>query len=106
MNNVVVHPRLAAGSVKTLSRRIAANRAKGVAKLHRVIESLMRVANEPRFGFASGFIPECEYVLGELEALDPAAPPPVEEMRALAKQLESLSAEFLQRIIDAGRPSP
>ena len=106
MNNVVSHPRRAAGSTKTLSREIAADRAKGIAKLLRAIECLTHVASEPRFDFAGEFIREYEGVLVELEALDPDDPPSFERVVALGRRLEKLQTEFLQRIIDAGQPSP
>ena len=106
VNNVVAHPRRAAGSAKTLSRKIAADRAKGIAELLGAIECLTHLASEPRFDFAGGFIRECEGVLVELEALDPDDPPCLERVVALGRRLENLQTEFLQRIIDAGQPSP
>ncbi len=106
MNNVVSHPRRAAGSTKTLSRKIAADHAKGIAVLLGAIESLTHLASEPRFDFVEGFIRECEGVLVELEALDPDDPPCLERVVALGRRLENLQAEFLQRNIDAGQPAP
>jgi hypothetical protein len=99
VNNVVSHPRRAAGSTKTLSRKIAADRASGIAELRGAIELLRHLASEPRFGFARGFIRECEVVLVGLEALDPDDPPCFERVVALCRRLENLQAEFLQRII-------
>ncbi len=106
MNNVVAHPRRAAGSARTLSRKIAADRAKGVAELLTAIECLTQLAREPRFDFAGGFIRECEGVLVELQALDPDDPPCLERVVALTRLLEDIQVEFLQRIVDAERPPP
>ncbi len=106
MNNVVSHPRRAAGSAKTLSRKIATDREKGIAELVRAIECLTQLTSEPRFDFAEGFIREYVGVLIELEALDADDPPCLERVVALGRRLENLQTEFLQRIIDAGQPSP
>ena len=106
MNKLVSHPRRATGSAKTLSRKIATDRAKGVAELLRAIEILTHLASKPRFDFAGGFIREFEGVLVELEALDPDDPPCLEMVVALGKRLENLQTRFLQRTIDSGQPSP
>ena len=106
MNNVVSHSRRAAGFAKTLSRKIAADRAKGIAELLRAIECLTHLASEPRFDFAGGFIRECEGVLVELEALNPDDPPRLDRVVALGRRLENLQTEFRQRIVDAGQFPP
>ncbi len=106
MNNVVSHPRRAAGFAKTLSRKIAADRAKGIADLVRAIECLTQLASKPEFDFAGGFIRECEGVLAELEALDPDDPPCLERVVALGRRLEILQTEFRQKIVDAGQSPP
>jgi hypothetical protein len=92
--------------VKTLSRKIAADRAEGIAGLLRAIECLTDLSSEPGFDFAGGFIQECEAVLVEFEVLDPDDPPSFESVVALGRRLENLQTEFLQRIIAAGRSSP
>ena len=106
MNNMVSHPHRAAGSAKTLSRKIAAGRAKGIAELLRAIECFTQLASEPRFDFAGGFIRECEEVLVELEALDPDDPPCLERVVELHRRLVNLQTVFLQKVLDAGWPSP
>jgi hypothetical protein len=106
VNNVVAHPKLATGSAKALSRKITAARAKGIAELLGAIKCLTHLPSEPRFDFVEGFIREYEGVLVELEALDPDDPPCLERVVALGRRLENVQTEFLQRIKDAGQPSP
>lgn len=101
MTNVVAHPNLAAGSAKVLARRIEPDRRAGIAHLRRAIDSLARLAEEPGCGFVGDYIVDYESVLLELEALDPAAPPSVEEVRALGMRLARLDEELRQRIIYA-----
>ncbi len=97
MTNVVVHPRLAAASAKVLARRIESHRGIGIAGLQEAIKNLTRIANEPGYGFARQSVEECESVLSELEALDPAVPPPVENVHALGRRLKRLVDEFCSR---------
>ncbi len=106
MNNVVSHPRRATGSAKALTRKIEADRAKGIAYLRQVIEDLMRLGDEPCFDFAWELVRKYQRVLFELEAWDPDDPPCVQRVVALGRRLENAQTEFLQRIIDAGQPSP
>ena len=106
MNNVVSHPRRATGSMTVLTRRIEANRGAGIAHLRRAIDSLTRIAKELGCGFVGGYIADYESLLLELEALDPAAPPSVEEVWGLGMRLTRLDEELRQRFLDAGCFSP
>ncbi len=106
MNNVVSHPRRVKGSVKVLTRRIEANREVGIAQLRRAIDSLTRIAKEPGCAFVGDCIADYESLLLDLEALDPAAPPSVEEVRGLDMRLARLDEELRQKFLDAGCFSP
>jgi len=105
VDNVVAHPLRVTGFAKTLKRKIAADRAQGIAELVTAIGCLTDLTSEPGFDFAGGFIQECEAVLVELEALDPDHPPSLESVVALGRRLENIKTEFLQRLIAAGRAS-
>ncbi len=104
MTNVAFHPCRAAGAAKTLKRKIATDRDKGIAELMAAIECLAGVTSEPMFGFAGDFIRECEAVLVELEALDPDDPPCFESVVMLKKKLDNIKTEFLGRIATAKQP--
>jgi hypothetical protein len=88
--------------MKVLTRRIEANRGAGIAHLRRAIDSLTRIAREPGCGFVGDYIADYESLLHGLEALDPAAPPSVEEVWELGMRLAHLDEELRQRLLSAG----
>ncbi len=106
MSNVVSHPLRATGSVKVLTRKIEVNRGAGIAHLRRAIDGLMCIVKEPGCGFVGDYIADYESMLLELEALDPAAPPSVEEVWGLSTRLARLDEKLGQRFLDAGRFPP
>jgi len=55
------------------------------------------------YDFAEDFLGECERMITALEALDPAAPQPVETIRALAKRMDRLGANFCRNVLMEAR---
>ena len=96
---IVLHPRRAVARDVYLCRRIATDRARGIAGLHALIDYLTDNAGLAGYGFAEDFLRECERMLVALEALDPAAPPPVETIRALARRMDRLGASFCRDVL-------
>ncbi len=93
------------GSMKVLTRRIEANRSAGISHLQQAIDSLIRIAKEPGYGFLGDYVTDYGSMLLELEALNPTAPPSVEEMRGLGMRLARLDEELCRRLLDTGRYS-
>ncbi len=88
--------------MKVLTRKIEANREVAIAHLRRAINSLTHIAKEPGCGFVGGYITDYESMLLELEALNPAGPPSLEEMWGLSTRLARLDEELGQSFLDAG----
>lgn len=101
MTNVVAHPKLTAGFAKVLTRRMEAERAKGIAELQGAIEDLTRVAGEPRYDFARGLIREYQQVRDDLETVDLANPHSAERVSALGERLEKLQEDLRHRVVGA-----
>ena len=104
-DTIVLHPRRAVARDVYLCRRIATDRTRGIASLHALIDYLTDNAGLEGYGFAEDFLRECERVLVALEALDPAAPPPVETIRALARRMDRLGANFCRDVLEEVRSS-
>lgn len=104
-STIVLHPRRAMARDVYLCRRIATDRARGIIGLHALIDYLTDNAGMAGYDFAEDFLGECERMITALEALDPAAPPPVETIRALAKRMDRLGANFCRNVLMEARSS-
>ena len=103
-DTVIPHPRLADGTRKILSHRIASKRAKAIAPLRHALVCLRRLAARPASGLSSEQARECELMLLELEALDPSTPPGAEELGAMSARLARLREEIRRRSPGVARP--
>lgn len=97
MNDVTIHPRIAARARINLTRRIKATRTSVMVDLERAIDGLREIAGNSEFGFIDELIRQYESALHQIEALDPDHPPSGESVQAIASRLEQACKRLNQQ---------